>query len=60
MNGHFVSYYLEYDKTYVTNDVLSHILSICPFVLKELALEGGSVAERLECWTYNQDRRPGD
>ena len=33
----------------MTNDVLSHILSIYPFVLKELALEGDSVAEQLEC-----------
>ena len=49
INGYFVSYYLEYGKTYVTNDVLSHILSIYPFVLKELALEGDSVAEQLEC-----------
>ena len=41
MNDDFVLYHPEYGEPYVTNDVLSHILSIYPFVLKELALEGG-------------------
>ena len=49
MNFDFVSYRQKYGKTYVTNYLLSHILSIYPFVLKERALEGGSVAEQLEC-----------
>ena len=49
MNYDFVSYRQKYGKTYVTNYVLPHILSIYPLLLKELALEGDNVAEQLEC-----------
>ena len=49
MDFDFVTYRQKYGKTYVTNYVLSHILSMYPFLLKKLALEGDNVAEQLEC-----------